>query len=77
MALGAASVSAKDEMARDGMMKKDMTLQECNDHIAMAGKDGMKKDDMMMKKDTLCANMMKKEGAMTKKDGMASEPMKK
>ena len=64
-------------MARGGMMKEDMTLQECKGHMAMAGKDGMKKDDMMMKKDTLCANMMKKEGAMTKKDGMASEPMKK
>ena len=27
----------KDEpMAKDGMMKKDMTMQECKDHMAMA-----------------------------------------
>ena len=38
----------------------------------------MKKDDAMMKKDTMCADMMKKDGmkkddALTKKE----EPMKK
>jgi len=62
----------KDEpMAKDGMMKKEMTMQECKDHMAMTKKDGMKKDDAMMKKDTMCADMMKKDGM--KKD----EPMKK
>ena len=40
--------------------------------------DGVKKDDAMMKKDAMCADMMKKDGtkkddAMTKKE----EPMKK
>jgi len=55
-----------------------MTQQECKDHMAMAKKDGTKKDDAMMKKDATCADMMKKDGmkkddAMTKKE----EPMKK
>jgi hypothetical protein len=45
-----------DGMAKDGMMKKEMTMQECKDQMAMA-----KKDDAMMKKDdTQCAEMMKK-----------------
>ena len=45
------------------MMKKEtMTMQECKDHMAMAKKDGMKKDDAMMKKDATCADMMKKDG---------------
>jgi hypothetical protein len=50
-----------DGMAKDGMMKKEMSMQECKDHMAMQ-KDGatMKKDDAMMKKDTMCADMMKK-----------------
>jgi hypothetical protein len=38
-----------------------MTMQDCKDHMAMANKDGMmKKDDAMMKMDTMCADMMKK-----------------
>ena len=50
-----------DGMAKDGMMKKEMSMQECKDHMAMASKDSMmKKDDAMMKKDTMCADMMKK-----------------
>ena len=58
---------AADEMKKDdGMMKKDaMTMEQCKEHMAMAKKDGMKKDDA-------CADMMKKD-AMTKKE----EPMKK
>ena len=56
-------------------MGKPMTMQECKDHMAMTKKDGMKKDDAMMKKDTMCADMMKKDGAMH--PGTASEPMKK
>ena len=58
-----------EPMAKDGMMKKDMTMQDCKDHMAMAKKDGMKKDDAMMKKDTMCADMMKKDG-MKKEEPM-------
>ena len=65
-----------DAMAKDGM-SKPMTMQDCKDHMAMAKKDGMKKDDAMMKKDDACADMMKKD-SMMKKDGMAaSAPMTK
>ncbi len=67
MALAAGSVAAqdakKDSMAKDGMMKKEMTMQECKDHMAMAAKPGTKKDDAMMKKDTMCADMMKQDKA--------------
>jgi hypothetical protein len=50
-----------DGMAKDGMMKKEMSMQDCKDHMAMQSKDAtMKKDDAMMKKDTMCADMMKK-----------------
>ena len=89
MALSAGATFAMDDMkkpdgmAKGGMMKKDtMTMQQCNDHIAMA-KPGMKKDDAMMKKDTMCADMMKdgtgtkNKDSMMKPDGMASAPMKK
>ncbi len=71
---------ASAAMASDGMMKKEMSMQDCKDHMAMAKKDTMaKKDDAMMKKDAACDammkkdEMMKKDGAMMKKD----EPMKK
>ncbi len=83
LGLAAASAGAADDamtkknnnaMAKDGM-DKPMTMQECKNHLAMAKKDGMKKDDAMMKKDTMCADMMKKDGAM--QPGMTSEPMKK
>jgi hypothetical protein len=57
---GCAQPMMKDDgMAKDGMMKKDMTMQECKDQMAMA-KDGMAKDDAMMKKDAMCAEMMNK-----------------
>ena len=63
---------ASAPMAQGGM-KKEMSMQECKDHMAMAKKDTMaKRDDAMMKKDAACAEMMKKDGAMMKKD----EPMK-
>lgn len=56
---GAAAQDAKkDAMAKDTMK---MTMQECKDHMAMAKKDGAKKDGAMMKKDAMCADMMKKE----------------
>jgi hypothetical protein len=71
------AMKKNDAMPKDGMAKKEMTMQDCKDHMAMAKKDGMKKDDAMMKKDTMCADMMKKDGAMMKKDGMAPDPMKK
>jgi|KBSMisStaDraftv2_1062788.scaffolds.fasta_scaffold10878_6 hypothetical protein len=71
---------ASAPMAQGDMMKKDMSVQECKDYMAMAKKDTMtKKDDAMMKKDAACDEMvkkdemMKKDGAMMKKD----EPMKK
>ena len=71
---------ASAPMAKGDTMKKEMSMQECKDYLAMAGKDAMaKKDDAMMKKDAACAEMMKKDetmkkdGAMMKKD----EPMKK
>ena len=71
---------ASAPMAKADTMKKEMSLQECKDHVAMARKDTMaRKDDATMKKDAACADMMKKDemmkkdGAMMKKD----EPMKK
>lgn len=66
LAFAAGGVSAQDamkksdSMAKDGMMKKEMTMQECKDHMAMAKKEGMKKDDAMMKADKTCADMMMK-----------------
>jgi hypothetical protein len=70
---------ASAPMAQGAMMKKEMSMQECKDHMAMPKKDTMaKKDDAMMKKDTLCADMVKKD-EMMKKDAMTKkeEPMKK
>lgn len=70
MALAAGSVAAQDAKKapmKDDMMSKPMTMQECKDHMAMAKKD-MKKDAAMMKKDTMCADMMNKD-KMTKKSG--------
>jgi hypothetical protein len=67
----------KDDAMKDGMAKKEMTMQDCKDHMAMAKKaDGMKKDDAMMKKDAACADMMKKSDGM-KKDGAAADSMMK
>jgi len=71
IAAGSAGAAAHTEKEKAAMAKKDMTMQECKDHMAMAKKDGMKKDDAMMKKDTMCADMMKKD-ATAKPD-----PMKK
>ena len=79
--LAMAQDTMKKDAMKDGAMSKDMTMQQCKDHMAMQKKE-MKKDDASMKKDTLCADMMKKDGmkkddAMMKKDGMAPDPMKK
>ena len=58
----------KDEpMANQAVMKKHMTMQECKDHMAMAKKDGMNRDEAMMHSDAMCANMMKKHGTGTGK----------
>ena len=83
LTLAAGAASAADDMTKkpDGMAKdgtmKPMTMQDCKDHMAMAKKDGMKKDDAMTKKDDMCADMAKKDGMM-KKDAMAaSAPMAK
>ncbi len=64
-----------DTLPQTGMMKKDMTMQECKDHMAMMKKDEMnkdapKKDDAAMKQHAMCSDMMKK-------DGMTGEPAKK
>ncbi len=61
MTLAAGGVAAQDAMKKAPMkdgMSKPMTMQECKDHMAMAKKDGMKKDAA---KDTMCADMMNKE----------------
>ena len=77
LAFAAGASSAQDAMKKDDAMgKKEMTMKECQDHMAMSKKEGMKKDDAMMKKDAACDQMMKKD-KMMKKDGAASEPMKK
>ena len=83
IALAAGTANAQDAMkksepmAADGMMKKDMTMQECKDHMAMAKKDGMKRDDTMKGHDAMCADMMKKGGMPMNKDGMNKDTMKK
>ena len=77
---GAAGQDAtkKDDATTKDSMTKSMTMQECKDHMAMAKKEGTKKDDAMMKKDTMCADMMKKD-SMKKDDATMKkeEPMKK
>jgi hypothetical protein len=81
LSMSAGFASAQDAMkkdaTKDSAMTKEMTAQQCKDHMAMAKKDGMKKDDTTMKTDAMCADMMKKDDAMMKKDGMAADPMKK
>ena len=71
------AMKKSDSMAPDGMMKKDMTMQECKDHMAMAKKDGMKRDDAMKSHDAACADMMKKGGGAMSKDGADKDAMKK
>ena len=63
----AAAGTAAAQDAKKEAMPKPMTMQECKDHMAaMAKNQGAKKDDAMMKKDAMCAEMMKKEAATTK-----------
>lgn len=74
---------ADDTMKKEGAMgamTKPPSMQDCKNHMAMAEKDAMKKDDDMGKK---CSAMMKKHEGMMKKDdsmmkneGAASSSMK-
>ena len=67
LALVAGTVGAQD-MKKDSMSKgamKPMTMKECDDYMAVAAKDAMKKD---ANKDKMCADMMKKDGGMMKKE---------
>ena len=79
------AVKKPDTMPKDGMMKKDMTTEDCKAHMAMMKKDGMtknmapndamskdgsKRDEAMAKQHAMCADMMSK-------DGMPAETMKK
>ncbi len=76
MSIACGAASAADVIKDDAMMKKDMTLQQCKDHMTMSKKDGMKKDDSMMKMDTMCKDMMAKDQLNVKKPG-DQEMMKK
>ena len=73
---GAVDAGKKDDTMPKEEMKKDMTMQECKDHMAAAKKDGAKKDDAMMKHEAMCNDMMKKDADMTKKNGTSSDPVK-
>ena len=66
-----------DSMAADGMMKHDMTRQECKDHMAMARKDGMNRDDAMKSHDAMCSSMMKKGAKRMHKGSMHKDYMHK
>lgn len=61
LALAAGGVAAQDAK-KSAMATKDMTVQQCKDHMATS-KSNMKKDDAAMKKDAMCADVLKKEGA--------------
>ncbi len=76
LSIACGAALAADVIKDDGMMKKDMTLQQCKDHMMMSKKDGMKKDDSMMKMDTMCKDMLAKEQLNMKKPG-DHEMMKK
>ena len=74
---------ADDTMKKEGgmgAMTKSPSMQDCKDHMAMAEKDAMKKDDDMGKKCSAMMKkhdgMMKKDDAMMKKEGAASGAMK-
>ena len=75
LSTGGAFAAAHTEAGKKDATKSDMSMQQCKDHMAMA-KPGMKKDDAMTKKDTMCADMMKGHGGAMKKDGMAASAPK-
>jgi len=62
LSVAASAAFAQEAKKPDAMMDKPMTMQECKDHMANMKKDGVKKDDASMKKDTMCTDMMKKDG---------------
>lgn len=81
LVLASFGASAQDAMKKDGMPKDSgttmaMTMQQCKEHMAVSDKAGVKKDEAMMKKDTMCNELMNKGGGMTK-GAVAGEPMKK
>lgn len=77
LTIAAGTAVAADTMKHDdAMMKKDMTMQQCKDHMTMSKKDDMKKDDAMMKMDTMCKEMIAKDQLNVKKPG-DQETMKK
>ncbi|MBT2305340.1 hypothetical protein J7E70_33605 [Variovorax paradoxus] len=67
LALAGTTGSAQDATKKDGTDKDSgssmvMTVQQCREHMATSAKAGMKKDDAMVRKDTMCDDLMKKEG---------------
>ncbi|WP_457102142.1 hypothetical protein [Microbacterium sp. P5_E9] len=79
--LASISASAQDAAKKDGTPKDSgttmvMTMQQCKQHMAISEKAGAKKDDAMVKKDTMCNELMNQSGGMSK-GGMTGEPMKK
>ena len=80
MALAAGSALAEDAMKKDQPMDSSkpatMTMKDCKAHMAMAAKEGTVKDEAMMKKDTMCADMMKKDSGAMDKSKMPAEPAK-
>ncbi|MDM0032234.1 hypothetical protein QTI33_08830 [Variovorax sp. J22P271] len=79
MGLAIGSAFAQDAMKKDGSTSGTtivMTMQQCKEHMAMSPA-GAKTNDVQMKKDAMCADLMKKDGASMTKSGTAGEPMKK
>jgi hypothetical protein len=84
VSLVAGAASAADDarkgepVGKEGVLMKNMTMEECKEHMAMARKDGTKRDDATLKKDTMCTDMMKKgKDPTAKKDGPSSDPIKR
>ena len=67
------AVKPSTTMPKDGMMKKELTTEDCKAHMAamkkdgamkggaanVMNKDGTKRDEAMSKHDTMCTDMMK------------------
>ena len=62
-------------MPKEGMMKKNMGMQDCRERMVMNKRDGMKSDDASQKQDKACADMMKADEPVKKDTPPA--PMKK
>ena len=61
LALAAGTAAAQDKKDAPA---KPTNMEECKEHMAMAKKEGAKKDE---KKDAACAELMKKDAAAPKK----------